>query len=318
MGQKLRTVFSFLFLTPFVVVLLSISAIIFLFVAYLKSSQPIPPVPQPGTQQHIAKFSTVEEFQSYLKEAQSLDSYGSSVVNFMAPTRDLMLEEKSTLAPSAATGIERVSQTNVQVAGIDEPDIVKTDGKHIYLSSENVYYPMPLMRSAPEGIDLLEEQFIMPVQPQGETEILDAFPPEDLRKIGSVSQNGNLLLSKNVLVVISNDKVTGFDVSDPSSPKEKWTMKLENNNTIVTARLHDETLYFITQTYIDSSRPCPIVPISVGETSFRIPCTDIYHPVEFVPVDSTFTVFTVAPNSGAVQKKVSFTGSSASSIVYMS
>ena len=318
MGQKLRTVFSILFLSPFVVVILSVTAIMFLIAAYLRSAQPTSSLPQPGTQQHITKFSTVEEFQSYLKEAQSLDSYSSAVVNFGAPARDLMLEEKSTLTPTTATGVDRVSQTNVQVEGIDEPDIVKTDGKQIYLSSENLYYPMPVLRSAPEGIDLLEEESIMPVPPQGKTEILEAFPPESLTKIGTISRNGNLLLSKNILVIISNDTVTGYDVSDPSSPNEKWTMKLENNNSIVTARLHNETLYFITQTYIDSSRPCPIVPLSMGETSFRIPCTDIYHPVEYVPIDSTFTVFTVAPTSGAIQEKVSFTGSSASSIVYMS
>ena len=280
MGQKLRTVFSILFLSPFVVVILSVTAIMFLIAAYLRSAQPTSSLPQPGTQQHITKFSTVEEFQSYLKEAQSLDSYGSAVVNFGAPARDLMLEEKSTLAPTTATGVDRVSQTNVQVEGIDEPDIVKTDGKQIYLSSENLYYPMPVLRSAPEGIDLLEEESIMPVPPQGKTEILEAFPPESLTKIGTISRNGNLLLSKNILVIISNDTVTGYDVSDPSSPNEKWTMKLENNNSIVTARLHNETLYFITQTYIDSSRPCPIVPLSMGETSFRIPCTDIYHPQE--------------------------------------
>ncbi|HDD72683.1 MAG TPA: hypothetical protein ENG00_01165, partial [Candidatus Aenigmarchaeota archaeon] len=39
---------------------------------------------------------------------------------------------------------ERVSTTNVQVAGIDEPDIVKTDGKHIYISSEAYYYPVEI------------------------------------------------------------------------------------------------------------------------------------------------------------------------------
>ena len=34
---------------------------------------------------------------------------------------------------------ERVGETTVQVKGIDEPDILKTDGKRIYFSSS--YWP---------------------------------------------------------------------------------------------------------------------------------------------------------------------------------
>ncbi|MBU4481525.1 beta-propeller domain-containing protein, partial [Patescibacteria group bacterium] len=45
------------------------------------------------------------------------------------------------LSPAAKEGMggglaapERVSETTVQVPGVDEPDIVKTDGKEIYFS----------------------------------------------------------------------------------------------------------------------------------------------------------------------------------------
>ncbi|MBU1956599.1 beta-propeller domain-containing protein, partial [Patescibacteria group bacterium] len=39
------------------------------------------------------------------------------------------------------SGAGRVSDTNVQVVGIDEPDIIKTDGTNLFFSSEIRRYP---------------------------------------------------------------------------------------------------------------------------------------------------------------------------------
>src|SRR5207302_10392052 len=43
-------------------------------------------------------------------------------------------------SPPAATGGDAYSTTNVQEAGIDEPDVIKTDGKRIYALSNGKLY----------------------------------------------------------------------------------------------------------------------------------------------------------------------------------
>ena len=74
------------------------------------------------------------KLQTFYKENKERDSYnaawGSVGIREMAP--------KTGEALSAPSGIEvDYSETNIQVAGVDEADIVKTDGKYIYTVSKN-------------------------------------------------------------------------------------------------------------------------------------------------------------------------------------
>jgi uncharacterized secreted protein with C-terminal beta-propeller domain len=49
-----------------------------------------------------------------------------------------------------------------------------------------------------------------------------------------------------------------------------------------------------------------------------IPCSGIYHPERVLPIDATFTVFSVDIASGEISSKTSFTGSQSASVIYMS
>ena len=77
-------------------------------------------------------------------------------------------------------------------------------------------------------------------------------------------------------------------------------------------------IYLVTKQYIDTYHPCPIKPLTVGDVPVSISCGEIYHPVNSVPVDVTFVAMTLNSNSGKVEQKTSFVGSSGSSVVYMS
>jgi len=50
----------------------------------------------------------------------------------------------------------------------------------------------------------------------------------------------------------------------------------------------------------------------------NIRCQDIYHPINPIPVDTTFTAITLDPMSGQAEKNISFVGSAGNSVVYMS
>ncbi|PIS38749.1 MAG: hypothetical protein COT34_02030 [Candidatus Nealsonbacteria bacterium CG08_land_8_20_14_0_20_43_11] len=260
----------------------------------------------------IKKFASEAEFKAYLVVVSE-----STGINYAGvKMREIGLENAPSATPMP-TGMgaggepERVSETNVQVAGIDEPDIVKTDGKEIYFSPGYnwVYWREPI---------IWEESRIIPPYKEPGLKLIKAFPPADLKLDAEIDKRGDLLLAKNILLVFSDKAIYGYNVSNPKAPEKKWEVKWDNNTSIVGARLYKDKVYLVTANYINSVRPCPIVPLKIGDTPLEIECTDIYHPVLPVAADTMFVSMVLNPESGQVEKKVSFIGSISSSVVYMS
>lgn len=274
----------------------------------------------------IKKFDSEQEFIDYLTKAEDLGGvYGGGfgqmralgVTEAVPPNmmaEDIGLGEKQSVSP------ERVSTTNVQVVGIDEPDIVKTDGQEIYFSSQ---YWGPIYRPMLEELPLKIEsegtsESIMPPRYQGGLKTIKAFPPADLKVDAELDLYGELLLSNDILVVFSGNNIYGYDVSNPAEPEKKWTADVKDNNRIVASRLYRDKIYVISQTYVSYDRPCPIIPMSIEGMDLEIKCVDIYHPAEITPVDVTFTVMVINPAVGKIEQSVSFVGSSSASVIYMS
>lgn len=317
--------------TVFAIILLAVIIGGGLFLIFNQDIISLPPLgPQPGEPlpgtpgalglpeqkiSDIKKFSSEDEFKEYLQESQY---YGGGFLTDMGQAgmaRDfseapsIRIEEPGAL-PSAPTWSEiepeRVSETNVQVLGIDEPDIVKTNGKQIYFSSGANYYPI-----------MWERDYYMP-EPQGKVKVINAFPVENLSLLSEIEKQGDLLLEKNILVVFSGDRIYGYDVSDPKEPEEKWKIDLDNRNYIVSSRLYNGKLYVVSQSSIDTYKPCPITPFTIEGKPMEIRCVDIYHPVVNVPVNVAYTAMALDPASGKVEKTVSFVGNSGTSVLYMS
>ncbi|MCD6550458.1 beta-propeller domain-containing protein [bacterium] len=259
----------------------------------------------------VKSFSSEEEFKSYLQEAEisSFQYLGLGAVRSIAEEKEILSMPLEIGAEGSFGGEEpeRVSETNVQVAGIDEPDIVKTDGKEIYFSSAREYWRWGW-----------GEEMRIPYWIKGITKVIKAFPPTDLKIEEEIDKIGNLLLSDNILMIFSGDKIYGYDVSNPKSPEKKWVIEIEKRNFITGARLYNGKLYLVTKTTINTFRPCPIKPLVIEGAPLEVKCTDIYHPIRPVPVDVTYTAMIVDPRSGKIEKKISFVGSSDSSVVYMS
>jgi inhibitor of cysteine peptidase len=289
---------------------------------------------QSGGLTSIQHFSSESDFKNYLEKSRDLSNFSASrMLGGMSGVVQPMME---TNLP-AATGLSekatdnqggapvRVSETNVQVAGIDEPDVVKTDGKEIFYSSPR-----------PEAAHLMNESVrcipdkkggcaVPPVLP-GNTKNIKSFPFKDLEVEGKIEKGGNLLLKDNILAVLPENnyygnqqrKITGYDISDPKSPKEKWNADLKENNELVAARLTGGKIYIVTKKTIDENRPCPIEPMSVGGKSLSIGCIEIYHPATPVPADVTYTITALDTATGEAKDMTTFLGSSSESVVYMS
>ncbi len=265
----------------------------------------------------VSKFSSESDFKEYLAEVRNktADGYsGSGTILRGNDTVEIdvawdevaMMADEAGLAIPEATGMggatepDRVSGTNVQVMGIDEPDIVKTDGNEIYYSVEDYYYYWRDEDSS-----------------ESATYLIDALPVDEIGVDGEIFMNGDLLLSDNVLVVLSYGEIVAYDVSDPAEPVEIWDITFEDAS-YQTARLYDGKIYLVTSTWIDTYDPCPIVPFTLEGKEVEVACTDVYHPVDPVPAEETYHVMSIDPVAGTIEDQVSFVASYDNTVVYMS
>ena len=269
----------------------------------------------------IKRFTSKEEFKKYLEASENL--FGIFMLeNFAHRTApsSFYFEAFTPLEAPVSSGEaksfggeyqpERISETTIQVPGIDEPDIVKTDGKEIYFSP---YRYLPIWRA-----ETLIEDKISPYYKKVNTKIIKAFPPSDLNLESEIDKLGNLILVKNILIIFSDKEIIGYDVSNPKSPIKKWEIKLEEENEIVASRLYNEKIYLVTKNSIDKINPCPIEPLIIGEKPLKIKCEEVYHPISPIPTDVIFTAMILNPITGQIENKIAFIGASDKSVVYMS
>ena len=284
---------------------------------------------KPSAGKQIQKFASEADFKAYLAKAETAQSYAGlsnsaprPLAEVAAPSGMGLDTNQANKSLDTSGAAQRVSDTNVQVLGIDEPDIVKTDGQEIYFSpSQYYYYPMMGKSSAPNvALDY------MPPRPQNQRGILaiKALPPTQLAQKNILNISGNLLLKDNTLVVLPDNnyyagaKIYAYDVTDPSNPKDKWTINLGEKTSLLSARMYGEKIYLITRTDVNGPQPCPLEPMSIAGQPTIIPCTEIYHPAMSTAVDTTFNVSAINLSDGTSANNVSFVGSNSDSQVYMS
>jgi len=78
----------------------------------------------------LKKFSSYEELKNFVKASSQAYLYYPE----RFPSR-VMAMTGTRRSPSEAYSVSDYSTTNIQVEGVDEADIVKTDGEYIYVVS---------------------------------------------------------------------------------------------------------------------------------------------------------------------------------------
>lgn len=312
----------------------------------LKGANPTPSVAPIVTEPfgNMKKFATDQEFKEYMQQSNQSTAYGGMA--FSGST--MQVEDRAAVsnavggkmaAPMAAGGSaapERVSQTNTQVLGIDEPDIVKTDGNSLYYSSayrlmkgrpvpvpmgNSVIQPMQQTMIKTSPMEIAPDMY--PIRTQGAVVAVRAFPPSSLATVADIDATGDLLLSKNNLIVFNEQNwskrtVEGYDVSNPAKPVKKWSIPYKQNTSRVEARLFQNKLYLVSRYDMGGGTPCPVVPFDLKSGILTIPCHEIYHPSVAVNNDAVYTVARISPDDGKIETSVSFVGSNAQTTVYMS
>ncbi len=258
---------------------------------------------------NLTTFDSAADFRSYVDRGRRSVNYHVTATGAPEPELARATTAVDTGGDGGSAGSQidggqaRVGRTNVQVSGLDEPDRVKTDGSAFY------YAPSAgpvVQRDTRPGTDS-----IRPVTRSTRTHVIDASEPADPRPIAAINHSGRLLRTGDRLVVLGDERIFGYDVTDAANPEQVWTVPLEDR--LVTARERNGTVYLVTRSPVHDD-PCPIEPLGADA---GIPCTDVYHPRSSLPADTTYTAFAVDAGDGAVQDSVSFVGTGQNSVVYM-
>lgn len=225
-----------------------------------------------GTAGPLQRFSSSDELREFLVSAdvltrgsQSPPSLGERVwriVNFhtwvvkqsVSGSDDSRGAIPGWAIPESTASAD-YSTTNIQVEGVDEADIVKTDGEYIYLVS---------------GKKLV---------------IVEAYPPEEARVVSRVDlgeEAVELLVRGGKLVVFLLDRdepsttVAVYNIEDRSAPRMESSIRVDGS--YYTSRMIDECVYAVVTDYAevrDGGVDLPSVKTSEGTT--RVEATSVHY-----------------------------------------
>lgn len=212
-----------------------------------------------GRSGKLKKIKNVKELKSFV-ESKSSASYPSyyggrsfSLNSAMPMTESagVAMDSLKSLSTTERAGASSdYSKTNVQVEGVDEADIVKTDGEHIYALSGKT---LSIAKARP------------------------AEAAQVLSKIEFKDQPANIYLNGKNLVVYGNDYALYnssvykkfrrrssyvffkiFDVSDPSDPKQLRNLDFEGS--YAESRMIGDYVYLVISSYLPFNEREPVIP----------------------------------------------------------
>jgi len=166
-----------------------------------------PKTPEVSRQTQLERFSSYEELKNFLETSSQGGPYydeGRWVQTFGMTVKGMESNTEGATVPDYST-------TNIQVEGVDEADVIKTDGEYIYIISENSVV------------------------------ILKAYAPEEAQVLSQTKLNGTLrgIFINGDKLVVFEDKfgyyssygtprtfIKVYDVSDRESPVLKRNFSL--------------------------------------------------------------------------------------------
>lgn len=258
-------------------------------------------------------FNSQEEFSRFMSrtETDSISMLTTTSVRETTrvtsqPVRTDEVQFESTSSGDTESLDQNIRQTNVQVEGVGESDIVKLVGDTVYYSPEDRYgFTPPVI---PEPRVRTDSVYRQPADRNAHVLGTDNVPPEILDEL---DDSGKLLRFGDTVVVYNDNKIQGYNVENEDKPEKSWNITVEENSNIVTTRRVNNTAYFVVQ---ERTQSCPVQPLSEFE---EISCSDIYRPSGGV-ADSVYTAMSVDMGNGSMKDNISFVGGASDTTVYMS
>ena len=219
----------------------------------------------------ISKFASYDELQEFVKT-----NAGYKQFFWRVGGGDAILAPASEEGLAPAPAVTDHSTTNIQVAGVDEADIVKTDGAYIYFASGN------------------------------KTVIVKAYPPEQAQIVSEIELHGTIIgifVNGDRLVVFEQETpyyvyyddmpvvkesympyispktyVKVYDVSDRENPQLQ--REFSANGQYVSSRMIGDYVYLVVNEPVyeqDGEVNLPRIYSGGNEKGTEIPATDVYY-----------------------------------------
>jgi|GEM_PF-3663502 uncharacterized secreted protein with C-terminal beta-propeller domain len=190
----------------------------------------------------LVQFDQCDALRDYYVEAalEQVGPYGLGGGNIYYAVEDLALESAATEGPvavndgaSSQQGVAGVdySTTNVQEAGVDEPDSVKTDGNYIYSLLQGQLQVIDVQGASPREVANLT------FDDMGAYGMLMAG--DRLLVSGSSWGDGRYYSEVYRMVVV--------DISDPTDPSVIQTMEVDGTG--VSSRLIGDTVHIVLRSF---------------------------------------------------------------------
>ena len=242
----------------------------------------------------LPRFENIDELKKVLAKSSSGYGYNRGLVyeDAMFESVDSSVNSggfnqsfKVTDNAGAASSNSNYSTTNVQVEGVDEADIVKTDGEYIYLVKSNTIYIVKASDLKIENKLILDEDDddFMPEEIFVNKDKLvvlgtnyiydeDEYDEDDDYNYSYYRYNNSKTVTEAVVV----------DISNKNKPKEERRVSLDGE--YVNARMIGDNVYFISNKYIyyykdsDDDDILPVYKDSVNSKDIvTIPAEDIIY-----------------------------------------
>ncbi len=209
---------------------------------------------------------------------------------------DIMMKSNSAGGASS----NDFSTTNIQEFGVDEADIIKNDGSHIFFArGEDVR----IVKAYPQNE--MKEDAVITVPNMRITELF--LDGNTLVLIGNQTQNKSISFKKMSPPYDNSSyftEVRVFDISDRTNPKQTRSVSIEGN--IVSTRKIDDIVYLITNNNLyNYTQNSPLPQFSDNGALSRIAKCD---QISYFPNFTSQNLTTVsAINVKNIEEKVSFT-----------
>jgi inhibitor of cysteine peptidase len=220
----------------------------------------------------ITRFASYEQLHEFVNTNAGSKQFPSRLFGgdvFLAPSG----EEEESFAP--APSMTDHSTTNIQVAGVDEADIVKTDGMYIYLASGN------------------------------KTIIVRAYPPDQAQVLSEIELEGTVVgifINEDKLIVFEEEApyypyddvrwegvdkmyvpyrspktyIKVYDISDRANPQ--LAREISANGQYISSRMIGDYAYVVTNEPVyEEEGEVNLPKIHCGGNETEIPATDIYY-----------------------------------------
>jgi uncharacterized secreted protein with C-terminal beta-propeller domain len=217
-------------------------------------------------------------------------------------------------APSAGSSSPAFSTTNVQEAGIDEPDVVKTDGRHVYVAANRTLRVIDVTGDAPRQVGTLTlgDGYAHQLLIRGKRAlVLSTVSAPIAIDVAPAPRPGTPTTAIAPAPGRSTVLLTEVDLTEPAAPKVARTMTLDGG--YVDARMVEGTVRVVVSSTPTVSAEIPLtdaplrtfVPSTtirskISGRTFRrgvVPCDDVRRPDAFSGL-GLLTVLTVDLDKG--------------------